>query len=89
MTKAGVIVVGASNTDLIAYTSRFPEKGETIKGTSFSIGFGGKGANQAIQAAKLGAKVVSSSYAHLLLLLPLLFRRDVVSSSPSFISFSS
>ena len=56
--KSGIVVVGASNTDLIAYVSRFPQVGETFKGDSFSIGFGGKGANQAVQAARLGAKVV-------------------------------
>jgi ribokinase len=36
--------------------SRLPNSGETLHGDSFSIGFGGKGANQCIMAAKLGAK---------------------------------
>ncbi|XP_014665959.1 PREDICTED: ribokinase-like [Priapulus caudatus] len=50
-----VVVVGSCNTDLITYTARFPNPGETIHGHSFSIGFGGKGANQAVCAARLGA----------------------------------
>lgn len=37
------------------YTPRLPKPGETIHGTKFSIGFGGKGANQCIAATKLGA----------------------------------
>lgn len=46
-----------SNTDLIAYVSRLPALGETITGSSFQTGFGGKGANQCVIAAKLGASV--------------------------------
>ncbi|KAL6077345.1 Ribokinase [Balamuthia mandrillaris] len=49
----GVVVIGAANTDLIAYVSRLPKEGETIHGSSFQIGFGGKGANQAVACAKL------------------------------------
>jgi len=52
-----VCVVGASNTDLIAYVPRLPRLGETLHGTDFRTGFGGKGANQAAMAAKLGARV--------------------------------
>ena len=51
-----VVVVGASNMDLITYCQRCPEPGETIHGKTFEQGFGGKGANQAVMAAKLGAK---------------------------------
>jgi ribokinase len=50
-----ILVCGACNIDLIAYVHRMPMRGETLKGDSFSQGFGGKGANQAVQAAKLGA----------------------------------
>jgi ribokinase len=52
-----IVVVGSCNVDLITYTTRFPKVGETIEGTDFKQGFGGKGANQAVAAAKLGAKV--------------------------------
>ncbi len=50
-------VVGASNIDLISYAPRLPKLGETLPGTRFEQGFGGKGANQAVMAAKLGAQV--------------------------------
>ena len=53
-----VCVVGSSNVDLIAYTDRLPLPGETVLGSHFSQGFGGKGANQAVQAARLGSHVV-------------------------------
>lgn len=52
-----VVVVGSCNIDLIAYTPRIPNPGETILGDRFSMGFGGKGANQAVMAARLGATV--------------------------------
>jgi ribokinase len=52
-----IVVVGSCNVDLITYTNRFPKVGETIEGTDFKQGFGGKGANQAVAAAKLGARV--------------------------------
>jgi ribokinase len=51
-----VVVVGASNIDLITYCKRCPGPGETIHGDLFEQGFGGKGANQAVMASKLGAK---------------------------------
>ena len=50
-------VVGSLNIDLIAYTQRVPNAGETLIGDDFRMGFGGKGANQAVMAARLGAKV--------------------------------
>lgn len=53
--KAEIVVIGACNTDLISYTPRLPQPGETIHGHKFDMGFGGKGANQAICAARLGA----------------------------------
>ena len=52
-----VAVVGSLNIDLIAYTQRVPTAGETVIGERFQMGFGGKGANQAVMAARLGAKV--------------------------------
>ena len=55
--KPKICVVGSSNYDLIAYTDRMPKIGETIHGNKFEMGFGGKGANQAVAAAKLGADV--------------------------------
>jgi ribokinase len=58
MTKIPVIcMVGSSNIDLIARVPRLPAPGETLIGSSFSMGFGGKGANQAVMAARLGAQV--------------------------------
>ena len=53
-----VMVVGSTMIDLVAYTSRIPKKGETLVGDSFQMGFGGKGANQAVMARLLGAEVV-------------------------------
>lgn len=52
-----VMVVGSSMVDLISYLEKFPAAGETVFGRSFSMGFGGKGANQAVMAALLGARV--------------------------------
>ncbi|XP_071963612.1 ribokinase-like isoform X2 [Antedon mediterranea] len=51
-----VVVVGSCNTDLISYVSRLPKMGETIHGNKFSVGFGGKGANQCVMSSRLGAK---------------------------------
>ncbi|XP_067099084.1 ribokinase isoform X3 [Osmerus mordax] len=51
-----VVVVGSCMTDLVSQATRLPKEGETIHGHKFFIGFGGKGANQCIQAARLGAK---------------------------------
>jgi ribokinase len=52
-----ICVVGSSNIDLIAKVPRLPKLGETLVGHSFHLGYGGKGANQAVMAAKLGAQV--------------------------------
>lgn len=54
---ANICVVGSSNIDLTARVPRLPKLGETLVGHSFHLGYGGKGANQAITAAKLGARV--------------------------------
>jgi len=50
--------------DLIAYTSRVPQAGETIQGDDFQLGFGGKGANQAVMARLLGASVAMVNSLH-------------------------
>jgi ribokinase len=52
-----IAVVGSLNIDLVAYASRVPGPGETVLGDRFVMGFGGKGANQAVMAARLGARV--------------------------------
>ena len=57
MTKPKVTVVGSFNTDLLIRTPRMPVKGETILGGPFITGPGGKGANQAVAAARLDADV--------------------------------
>jgi ribokinase len=58
MTQAArICVVGSSNIDLISQVPRLPKLGETLVGNSFHMGYGGKGANQAVMAAKLGAHV--------------------------------
>lgn len=53
-----IAVIGSNMVDLISYITRMPTEGETIEAPDFKIGCGGKGANQAIAAAKLGAKVL-------------------------------
>jgi ribokinase len=57
MEQPRICVVGAANLDLISYVPRLPRMGETLHGSRFHMGFGGKGANQAVMAAKLGARV--------------------------------
>jgi ribokinase len=52
-----ICVVGSANVDLTFRTPRLPRPGETLTGRSFQHGFGGKGANQAIMARRLGAEV--------------------------------
>ena len=54
-------VVGSSNVDVVTYVERMPAWGETIAAPRFEMSFGGKGANQAVAAAKLGAEVVMVS----------------------------
>ena len=53
-----VIVVGSLNTDLVVRAPRFPLPGETIRGEDLQVIPGGKGANQAVAAARLGASVL-------------------------------
>jgi len=52
-----ILVVGSLVMDLIVSTNKFPNAGETVLGNSFRTAPGGKGANQAVQAARLGADV--------------------------------
>lgn len=56
MNKQGVLVIGSSNLDLVVTAKRFPKPGETIFGKKFEMFPGGKGANQAVCAARLGCK---------------------------------
>jgi ribokinase len=57
MSSANVCVVGSANLDLNTYADRLPAPGETIHGRRFTTGYGGKGANQAVMAARLGGAV--------------------------------
>src|SRR5437016_13024983 len=50
-------VVGSANVDLTTFTDRFPKPGETIFGQKFDLGFGGKGANQAVASKLCDAEV--------------------------------
>lgn len=54
---AKIVVVGSFNTDLTTYMERLPRPGETVHGRKFVTGPGGKGSNQAVAAARLGAHV--------------------------------
>ena len=49
-----ILVVGSSNTDMIVRVPRIPRPGETVLGSGFSMAGGGKGANQAVAAARAG-----------------------------------
>jgi ribokinase len=57
MQKSKILVIGSSNTDMVVKTTRLPKPGETIIGGDFFMFAGGKGANQAVAAARLGAHV--------------------------------
>src|SRR6266849_3834014 len=52
-----IAVVGSANVDLTTFNDAFPRPGETIFGKKFDLGFGGKGANQAVAARLCGANV--------------------------------
>ncbi|MCD6291054.1 MAG: ribokinase, partial [Anaerolineae bacterium] len=56
-TFSRIVVVGASNTDMVIQTDRLPLPGETVMGHDLVVAPGGKGANQAVTAARLGADV--------------------------------
>src|SRR5580658_2419908 len=53
-----IAVVGSANTDLVTFTDVFPRAGQTVFGPRFDLGFGGKGANQAVAARLCGAEVI-------------------------------
>jgi ribokinase len=55
--KPRIVVVGSSNTDMVIKIPRLPKPGETVLGGSFSMAAGGKGANQAVAAARAGGNV--------------------------------
>jgi ribokinase len=53
-----IAVIGSANTDLVTFSNVFPRPGETLFGQRFDLGFGGKGANQAVAARLCGAEVL-------------------------------
>lgn len=55
--SARIVVLGSFNADLVSYMARMPQQGETVMGERFVTGPGGKGSNQAVAAARLGAQV--------------------------------
>jgi ribokinase len=57
MPKPRIAVIGSANIDLTTFSDRFPNAGETIFGQNFDLGFGGKGANQAVASRLCGADV--------------------------------
>ncbi len=57
MARPHIVVIGSANIDLTTFTDQIPRPGETIFGREFNLGFGGKGANQAVAARLCGADV--------------------------------
>ncbi len=57
MEKSSIVVIGSSNTDMVVKAPHLPVAGETIIGGTFFMNAGGKGANQAVAAARLGGNV--------------------------------
>ena len=55
--KPSILVIGSSNTDMVIKAPHLPAPGETILGGTFLMNPGGKGANQAVAAARLGGAV--------------------------------
>lgn len=53
-----IVVIGSANVDFVVQTPHIPQPGETVLGHHFVMAMGGKGANQAVAAARLGAEVV-------------------------------
>ena len=53
-----IAVIGSNMVDLVTYINRMPVEGETVEAPDFKLGCGGKGANQAVAAAKLGSEVL-------------------------------
>jgi ribokinase len=57
MPKPSIVVIGSSNTDMVIKTDHLPGPGETILGGTFLMNPGGKGANQAVAAARMGGNI--------------------------------
>jgi len=57
MKRPRIVVVGSTNTDMVFRSARLPEAGESLPGATFAMMAGGKGANQAVAAARLGGDV--------------------------------
>lgn len=57
MSKSSIVVIGSSNTDMVVKTDHLPGPGETILGGTFFMNPGGKGANQAVAAARMGGNI--------------------------------
>ena len=57
MSNNKILVIGSSNTDMTVLADRLPVPGETVLGGKFAMGQGGKGANQAVAAQRLGGDV--------------------------------
>ena len=57
MPKPSIVVIGSSNTDMVIKTDHLPGPGETILGGTFFMNAGGKGANQAVAAARMGGNI--------------------------------
>lgn len=55
MSEQKILVIGSSNTDMVIRTGHLPLPGETVIGGTFFMNPGGKGANQAVAVARLGA----------------------------------
>ena len=58
--KPKICVVGSANIDQVSYVKRAPNDGETLFGEDYQMGFGGKGANQAVMAGLLGCLLYTS-----------------------------
>lgn len=58
MKNGKIVVIGSSNTDMVVQSNNLPSPGETVLGGEFIMNPGGKGANQAVAAAKLNGKVI-------------------------------
>ena len=62
MQRKKIVVVGSCNTDMVIKADRLPVPGETILGGTFLMNPGGKGANQAVAAARMGGKEIGRAH---------------------------